>query len=102
MKKDSNPLRHLFAITHALDDNNDIRKLDRPWRFGRHEGQPGAGTAFQLFDDDGNLMARGRTWDDGSGDEAFAPLDFAMGEWGATTMKVYEQHPDGQWRWSIL
>jgi hypothetical protein len=100
---DPNSLRHLFTITHAPEyDSNDLRKLDRPWRFGRGMGQPGAGTAFQLFDADGNLMARGRTWDDGSGDEAFAPLDFATNEWGATEMQLYEKHPDGQWHWSIL
>ena len=55
----------------------------------------------KLYDDDDNLVARGRLWDDGSGDQDFAPLDWGMGEYGATSMKLYEK-VRGKWGWHVL
>ena len=47
-------------------------------------------TAFRLFDDDGEHYYCGRInrdWLDGDESTAFAPLDWAMADAGATTMK---------------
>ncbi len=52
------------------------------------------GTAFRIFDDDGNLYYRGRYHGDPAALGAFAPLDWAQGEAGATRIDYFE---DGKW-----
>jgi hypothetical protein len=54
------------------------------------------GTAFRIFDDDGDLYYRGRYHGDPNGSGAFAPLDWAQGEAGAT--RIDYRQPDGTWR----
>ncbi len=94
----------LFIITHAHPyDSDDVRlvKLDKPRAFGRRTVD-GPGTAFRLYDDDGELLFRGRLWDDGSEGEAFAPLDWGMTDSGATRLDLYERRPDGTYQWGTL
>jgi hypothetical protein len=102
MTTGTNPQRYLFIITHEEDWNLEkMKELRSPRRFARGAGEQGKGTAFKLYDDDDNLVARGRLWDDGSGDQDFAPLDWGMGEYGATSMKLYEK-VRGKWGWHVL
>ena len=76
-----------------------------PSREGRRFGNPKAKEAcekkgiekipFKLYDDDKNLYYKGFLWaTNQSGDEMFAPLDWAMHDAGATTMKIKE---NGKW-----
>lgn len=44
----------------------------------------GAGTAFKLYDDDGELYLLGKYLGDADSEEAFEPLDWAAGLFGCT------------------
>tara|TARA_R110002020_G_scaffold143610_1_gene315970 strand:- start:20 stop:376 length:357 start_codon:yes stop_codon:yes gene_type:complete len=110
----NNPLNYLFIITHlnpgiarGLEPDFSTDGLcESAGRFGRHQGQPGYGRYFRLRDDRGNIFARGQIWDNGSTDQALAPLDYAISKsWGATTIDVWEPQPDlpdCQWGWSTI
>lgn len=50
---------------------------------------------FRLFDDDGYLYFEGRS-DDCDSEEAFAPLDWAMGDSGCVRIDYLGE--DGEWR----
>lgn len=52
------------------------------------------GTAFRIYDADGNLYYRGRYHGDPAASGAFAPLDWAEGEAGATRIDYFE---NGRW-----
>ena len=54
------------------------------------------GTAFRIYDDDGVLYYRGRYYRNPTTERAFAPLDWAEGEAGAT--RIDYRQPDGTWR----
>ena len=59
---------------------------------GVRAGMPvpdGAGEAFELYDDDENLVARGRIVGEYDG---FEPLDYGEAMWGCTAIKY-----QGQW-----
>lgn len=94
----------LFIITHAVPyDGESLRmvKLSKRRAYGRRTVD-GPGTAFRLYDDDGVLLFRGRVWDDGSEEEAFAPLDWGMSDSGATRLDLYERRPNGTYQWGTL
>lgn len=94
----------LFIITHAVpyhSKDGRLVKLLKRRAYGRRTVD-GDGTAFRLYDDDGVLLFRGRVWDDGSEDEASAPLDWGMADSGATRLDLYERRPDGTYQWGTL
>lgn len=108
----ANPDKYLFIVTRstmaALDAGDygtltqtHLADLDKPRRFGKGRGHDNDGTRFRLFDDDGNLYWEGVMWDDGSESQAFAPLNWAMGDSGCTTMKLWEAR-DGVYAWRVL
>lgn len=105
------PDRFLFVITHdtfTYTGEADVlgpehlRPLDHVRCFGKGGGHPGEGTRFRLYDDDGNLYFQGIQWDDGSGAQAFAPLDWGMNQSGCTTMQVYAPTGAGDYAWEVL
>ena len=95
-----------FRITHA-NEGGTVVELDRPtifWMaktYTRRDGSTGIrrfnekGTAFRIYDDDGVLCYRGRYHRDPARAGAFAPLDWAQGEVGATRIDYFE---DGKWQ----
>jgi hypothetical protein len=96
-----------FVITHA-DQDGAVVELGRPeyfWiskTYTRRDGSTGIrrfnekGTAFRIFDDDGVLCFRGRYHRDAASAGAFAPLDWAQNEVGAT--RIDYRQPDGTWQ----
>ena len=94
----------LFIITHAVpyhSQDGRLVKLLKRRAYGRRTVD-GDGTAFRLYDGDGELLFRGRLWDDGSEEEAFAPLDWAQADSGATRLDLYERRPNGVYQWGTL
>ena len=50
------------------------------------------GERFRLFDDDGILYLSGYCVHDGGEDSIFAPLDFAMAEYGCTDIQYRDKN----------
>lgn len=98
----------LFTITHAIDWDDEstpdtIAPLAEPQLHGRERttGRDPKGTAFRMFDDDGNLYFRGRFYGTADADW-FAPLDWAMFDSGCTRIEYFETMPDGTRKWCVL
>ena len=53
------------------------------------------GTAFRIYDDDGNLYYRGRYYRDPNYAAAFNPLKWAT--WNAGATRIDYRQPDGTW-----
>ena len=103
--QDSNPRRHLFVVTHTTLNadpyperltQRHLFPLAKPRRFGRGHGQPGAGIPFRLYDDDGNLYYQGISYDDGTEEQAFAPLDWGLSDSGCTELR--HRSASGAWQ----
>jgi hypothetical protein len=98
-----NKNKFLFVITKSTLDypgfpdvlnQTHLEPLPRPRYFGRGHGHRGKGTPFRLYDDDGNLYWEGVMWDDGTEEQAFAPLEWAYGD-GCTEIRI--KTPKGRW-----
>jgi hypothetical protein len=104
-----NPGNHLFIVTHGIDwsmpsDNEPLNQTDlcalpKPRKFGKGRGDIDSdGEPFRLFDDDGNLYFQGVSWNDGTAQQVFLPLDWGMADSGCTEMKML----NAQGAWEVV